>query len=392
MQTHKRQYQVFLNWGVPVAAVLLALVVGAGFLSAAGANPWVAYRSMFYEALGTRYGLTETLVKATPLLLVGLGICIAFRTGMINIGAEGQMIVGAISGTTCALLFSGLPAILLIPLTFLAGFLGGAVYGFIPGILKLHRIVNEILTTVMLNNVALQLQYLLLRGPMMDPQELAYGTGYPQSAPLVAAARLTRLIPRARVHSGLYVAVILAAVVFVLLWKTTVGYRMRTVGKNYEAAVYGGIRVKRYLVLSMVLAGGMAGLAGTIEVVGVHYRLLDGVSAGYGFSGIVAALFGQLHPLGTIPASFFFGALLFGAERLQRSVGVPAAMVYVIQGLVVVFVVSSDYLSRKFLQARVDTEAKRRRQEGDAEAGGSSVAAERNQVGQNGAEEERPSS
>jgi len=357
---------VLVNWGVPIAAVFLALVVGAFFLGLAGANPLVAYRSMFYEALGTRYGLTETVVKAVPLLLVGLGICIAFRTGMINIGAEGQMIIGAITGTAFALSFPGLPAPLLILFSFLAGFVGGALYGFIPGILKAHLNVNEILTTVMLNSVALQLQFLLLRGLMMDPQERAYGTGYPQSASIVEAARLSRLIPRARIHSGVFIAIILAVIVFVLLWKTTIGYRMRAVGKNYDAAVYGGIRVKRYLVLSMVLAGGLAGLAGTIEVVGVHYRLLDGVSAGYGFSGIVAALFGQLHPLGTIPSAFFFGALLFGAERLQRSVGVPSAMVHVIQGLVVVFVVSSDYLTKRFLQKRVDVGFKRLRQEGVA--------------------------
>ncbi|TVR92932.1 MAG: ABC transporter permease [Spirochaetaceae bacterium] len=357
---------VLVNWGVPIAAVFLALVVGAFFLGLAGANPLVAYRSMFYEALGTRYGLTETVVKAVPLLLVGLGICIAFRTGMINIGAEGQMIIGAITGTAFALSFPGLPAPLLILFSFLAGFAGGALYGFIPGILKAHLNVNEILTTVMLNSVALQLQFLLLRGLMMDPQERAYGTGYPQSASIVEAARLGRLIPRARIHSGVFIAILLAVIVFVLLWKTTIGYRMRAVGKNYDAAVYGGIRVKRYLVLSMVLAGGLAGLAGTIEVVGVHYRLLDGVSAGYGFSGIVAALFGQLHPLGTIPSAFFFGALLFGAERLQRSVGVPSAMVHVIQGLVVVFVVSSDYLTKRFLQKRVDVGFKRIRQEGVA--------------------------
>lgn len=366
MQLPNSKKNVLVNWGVPIAAVFLALVVGAFFLGLAGANPLVAYRSMFYEALGTRYGLTETVVKAVPLLLVGLGICIAFRTGMINIGAEGQMIIGAITGTACALAFPGLPGPLLILLSFFAGFVGGALYGFIPGILKARLNVNEILTTVMLNSVALQLQYLLLRGLMMDPQERAYGTGYPQSASIVEAARLARLVPRARIHSGVFVAIILAVVVFVLLWKTTIGYRMRAVGKNYDAAVYGGIRVKRYLVLSMVLAGGLAGLAGTVEVVGVHYRLLDGVSAGYGFSGIVAALFGQLHPLGTIPSSFFFGALLFGAERLQRSVGVPSAMVYVIQGLVVVFVVSSDYLTKHFLQKRVDVGFKRIRQEGRA--------------------------
>ncbi len=302
---------------------------------------------MFFEALGSKYGLTETLVKATPLLLAGTGICIAYKGGIINIGGEGQMIMGAITGTVFALLFSGLPSYLLLPLVLCAGFFGGGFYGAIPGILKAYLNVNEILATVMLNSIALQVLYLLLRGPLMDPDEIAYGTGYPQSPGITEKVWLTRFLPGTRLHAGIFIALIIAVMAYVFLWRTTTGYRLRAAGKNPAASEYGGISVKRYIIFAIFLSGGLCGLAGTVEILGIHHRLLDGVSGGYGFAGIVTALFGKLHPLGTIPAAFLFGSLIVGSDMLQQSVGVPGAMVYIIEGLVVIFVVSSEIFARK---------------------------------------------
>jgi simple sugar transport system permease protein len=158
---------------------------------------------------------------------------------------------------------------------------------------------------------------------------------------------LSRLIPGTRLHTGLILAVVLAILVYVFLWRTTIGYRMRAVGAGPEAARYGGIRVEFYLVLAMALAGALAGLAGSVEVLGVHHRALEDISAGYGFSGIVAALFGRLHPLGTIPAAILFGALILGADMMQRAVNIPAAIVMAVQGLVILFVVSSDIFLRR---------------------------------------------
>ncbi len=344
-----------INLFVPLGAVALALLIGAIFLKFSNVNPFDAYKSIFFESFGTRYGITETIVKATPLILVGSGICIAFRSGNINIGGEGQMIVGAILSTVVALNLPGFPKYFLLPLVLISGFLGGGIYGFIPGFLKSYLNVNEILSTVMLNAIALQILYLLLRGPLMDPKEIAYGTGYPQSARITESSWLSKLIPGTRLHAGIFIALITAVIVYLLLWKTTIGYRMRAVGKNPVASRYGGINVKVYLTLSMFLAGGLAGLAGAVEVCGIHHRLMDGISAGYGFSGIVAALFGRLHPIGNIPASFFFGALLVGVNMLQRSVNVPGSIVYVIEGLVVIFVVGTEIISRKILAKKVST-------------------------------------
>jgi len=328
---------------VLLAALAGALLIGAAFLALAKSDPIKAYGVMFTGPISDKFGITETLVRATPLLLVGLGIVISFRSGIINIGAEGQILAGAIGAAAVATSLPDMPGLLLLPLVFLSGGLSGAVWGGIAGWLKARLAVNEILSTVMLNQIAFQLYQYLLRGPLIDTKGASYGTGVPQTALIPQQIWLSRLIPGTRLHSGLIFALIMAVLVYVLLWRTSTGYRMRAVGAGPEAARYAGIKVEWYLVLAMALAGGMAGLAGVVEVTGVHHRAIEGISAGYGFSGIVAALFGRLHPLGTIPAAVLFGALLLGADMMQRAVHVPAAMVMVIQGLVVLFVVSSDY-------------------------------------------------
>jgi len=338
---------------LPVIATLIALAFGAVLLLLLGVNPLEAYGAMFKGAFGTVSGLTQTLTKATPLLLVALGICIAFRGGVINIGGEGQIILGAIAAAAVALSFSSLPGIILVPLTLGAGVLGGAAWGGIAGLLKARFGVNEILSTVMLNAIALQLMNYLLRGPMLDPEQIAAGTNVPQSATLPDQVWLLRLVPRTQLHAGLLLAIVLAVVVYIFLWRTTIGYRIRAVGLNPSAARYAGIPVKSYMALAMTLSGAFAGLAGAVEVTGVHHRMIEGLSGGYGFTGIVAALFGKLHPLGAIPASIIFGGLLTGADKMQRTVQVPSSLIVVIEGLIVLFVVASDYFVKKRARRRV---------------------------------------
>lgn len=356
---------------LPLLALLAALVVGAILLALLGVNPLPAYGSMVSGVFGSVSGLTQSIVKATPLLLVGLGICIAFRASVINIGAEGQIILGALTGTWFALAFRSLPPVLLLPLTLIVGFLGGAMWGFVPGILKARLGVNEILSTVMLNAIALQLMNALIRGPLMDPAGVKAGTFLAQSERLPEAAWLPRLVPQTLLHSGAILAVLLAFVVYIFLWRTTLGYRIRAVGLNPDASKYAGISVPFYQALSLTLAGGFAGLAGAVEVLGVHHRLLEGITSSYGFSGIVAALFGGLHPLGTIPASWLFGALLVGADKMQRAVQVPSALIDVMLGLIVLFVVGSQQWSRKWQAKRAARMAS-----GNAGAAGSPASGE----------------
>jgi simple sugar transport system permease protein len=336
---------------LPVFATFAALAVGAVMLLVLGANPIKAYGALLEGSLGSGNALAETAVKAVPLLLVGLGICIAFRANVINIGGEGQMIIGALLGTVVGLALTGAPGWLVIPLALLAGFVGGAFWGAIPGALKAYFNVNEILSTVMMNAIAVQIMNYLLRGPMIDPAQAELASQIPQTAPLDAAFRLPRLVPT-RLHLGAAIAIALAILVYILLWRTTLGYRIRAVGQNPDASRYGGIRVRRQVVIALLLSGAFAGLAGVTQVYGLNYRMItDGSATGFtgsaGFNGIVAALFGQLHPLGTIPASFFFGALLVGANSLQRAMQVPSAFIIALNGLVVVFVVSSDIWRRR---------------------------------------------
>ena len=331
---------------LPVLATLAALVLGAVMLLLLKVNPIAAYSALWQGAFGSSNAFAETLVKATPLLLVALGICISFRGDVINIGGEGQMIIGAILATWVGLAFTGLPGWLAITLAMLAGFLGGAIWGGIPGVLKAYFRVNEILSTVMMNAIAVQLMNFLLSGPMIDPSQVELASKIPQTARLLEIFRLPRLIPT-RLHLGALIAVTLAILVYIVLWRTTLGYRIRAVGQNPHASRYAGIKVQRYMVLALLLSGAFAGLAGAIQVFGVNYRMItDGSSSGFtgsaGFNGIVAALFGQLHPVWSIPASILFGALLVGANSMQRVVQVPSALVTALNGLVVVFVVSSE--------------------------------------------------
>lgn len=339
-------YSPVIDALLPLLATLAALIVGAFMLLALGANPIVAYAALLDGAFGSVNSVADTLVRATPLLFVGVGICIAFRGGVTNIGGEGQFVAGAMCAILVGLNFHDGPPWLVVPGAMLAGLLGGAVWGGIPGLLKAHFNVNEILSTVMMNQIAVQGMNFLLIGPLIDPVQLERASRIPQTARINPAFDLPRLVPT-RLHLGTLIAVLIAVLVYILLWRTTLGYRIRAVGLNREAARYAGINVSQHIALSLALSGALAGLAGAIQIFGVNFRMFtDGSATGFtgsaGFHGIVAALFGQLHPLGTIPAAFLFGGLLVGANKLQRAVQVPAALIVTLNGLVVVFVVSTE--------------------------------------------------
>jgi simple sugar transport system permease protein len=373
---------------LPIVAVLLAFAVGGVILLLQGVNPIEAYSAMLFGAFGTKNGLADTLVKATPLMLVALGIAIAFRGGMINIGAEGQIIVAALLTTYVGLtLGDTLPGWLVIIIGLAAGVLAGGVWAAIAGYLKAQLGVNEILSTVMLNQIAIQIGFFLLRGPMIDPAEVEAGTNIPHSARLPKPVDMPRftdvaqwlgfseraadlglegylgelygvMVEPTRLHTGFIFAVIMAIIVYIFLWRTTIGYRIRAVGLNRHASRYAGINVRGTMVLSMTLSGMFAGLAGATEILGLHHRMFEplAVSAGYGFSGIVAALFGKLHPLGIIPSSILFGGLLVGGDKMQRAIQTPQVLTQVILGLVVLFVVSTDYFVRRRARRRVSVD------------------------------------
>jgi len=336
-----------LAYSIPVLAVFAALLFGAVMLLLLGADPIHGYTEMFVGAFGSGDALIATVLKATPLLFVGIGIVIAFRANVINIGAEGQMVLGGLFSTMAALYLPEMPSIIMIPLVLLAGVLGGALWGWIPGMLKAYYRVNEILSTIMLNIVAVQLMAYLLRGPLIDPAEIERGTRIPQTARLAASADLP-IIYGDRLHIGPLLAILCAIGAYYLLWRTPLGYRLRAVGLSEHAARYAGIPVRRTIALALTMSGALAGLAGAVLVFGSesHRMVTDGSTMGFtggaGFNGIVAALLGGLHPLWTIPASFLFGGLIVGGQALQRAVQVPSALIGALNGLVVIFVVAAD--------------------------------------------------
>jgi len=338
----RRLVRPLIGLVVPLVAVVSALAVGAIMLLALGANPITGYSAMLSGAFGGWDNLADTAIKAIPLMLVGVGISIAFRAGVINIGGEGQIIMGAIFSTVVALAVPGLPRLLLVPLVLVAGAIGGGFWGAIPGALKAYANVNEILSTIMMNIVAAQFLSFLLQDLLIEEGAIKIQ----QTERLSENADLP-LLGTTRLHLGFVVALVVAVLGYYLLFRSALGVRLRAVGHNPHASRYAGMPVKRSVVQALAISGACAGIAGAILVFGSEsHRLIgEGGAAGFtgnaGFNGIVTALFGGLHPLYVVPASFLFGGMLTGGIELQRELQVPAALIVALNGLVVVFVVGS---------------------------------------------------
>lgn len=356
-----KSFKIMYKTAVILIAVISAVLLSAIVLWMIGADVSAAFYNICIVPL-TRFGhIQEVLMRAIPLCIVALGVSIAYRSGIINIGGEGQMAIGVLAFTAVALGLEGVPKFVHLPLALLAAVIGGALWGFIPGILKAKLKVSELLSTVMLNYIAAQLYSLCLRTIFMDPAEKFGGTGSPMSKRLADSVYLSRF-GNTTVHTGLIIALVLAAFVWILMWKTTTGYKMRAAGSGARAARYGGINVPFYVAIAITISGAFAGLAGAVELSGYHHRAIEGVTNGYGFAGVVVALFGGLHPLGIIPASFFFGLMKYGVTRAASVLRVPANMVDVIQGITILVIVTAQMiLSNNYLEDRIYRKLKKSR-------------------------------
>ena len=325
--------------------MVVALYLGAVMLLALGANPISGYAALIDGAFGGWDELADTSIKAMPLLLVGVGICIAFRAGVINIGGEGQIIAGAIASTVVALVLPDVSRVLLVPLVLVGGAIGGGIWGAIPGALKAYAGVNEILYTIMMNLVAAQFLSFLLQDMLTDKASGAIKIQ--QTERLTENADLPLLPGGTRLHLGVLIAILIAVLGYVLLFRSALGVRLRAVGHNAHASRYAGMPVKKSIVQALAFSGACAGVAGAVLVFGSesHRLIADGGASGFtqsaGFNGIVAALFGGLSPLAVIPAAFFFGGMLTGGIALQQELQVPAALIVALNGIVVLFVVAS---------------------------------------------------
>lgn len=335
---------------IPVASIFLALLVGAIFIYFTGYKPIEVYQVMLKGAFGSKYGISETVVKAIPLILTGLAVSIAFRMQLWNIGAEGQLYMGAWAAGYVALFMTWLPDFLVLPTMFLFGFLGGAFWGLLPAIPRALLNVNETITTLLLNYVAILWFAFFVYGPWRDPK----GFNFPLTAPFEEAAKLTRLFDT-RVHTGIFIAIVIAIIIYFLLKKTKWGYEIRVIGHSPNAALYAGMNIKRNIILVLALSGGIAGIAGMVEAAGLTHRLQPNMSPGYGYTAIIIAWLSRLNPFAIVIVSFLFGGLLVGGYSIQ-SIGLPLATSHMLQGLILFFVLGGEVFYRYRIKLKKSAE------------------------------------
>jgi simple sugar transport system permease protein len=319
----------------PLAAIAVALLVSALILLLTGYDPVLAFTAMWKGAFADMRTISEVLIKATPLILIAAGLSVAFRASIWNIGAEGQFYAGAVAATALGIYLPNLPPIIHIPLVLAGAIIAGALWGMLAGWLKVRFNASEIVTTIMLNYIAIIGTGWLVTGPMIE------GAGkYPQTAKIFESAWLPRFLPPTRLHLGFLLAIVVCVALYILLFKTSAGYAIRAVGINSDAARYAGIDVRRNILLAMAISGGSAGLAGGVEIAGVAFRLYQQISPGFGFDAIAVALLASNNPLGVIFSGILFGALRSGSEMMQITAKIPSVLVFAIQGLVILAVVA----------------------------------------------------
>jgi len=329
------------------AAILGSLAVGAAVIAATGGDPAAAFSAMLRGAFGDENGILRTLAKATPLLFTGLAVGIGLRAGVFNIGAEGQLVVGALASAWVGYAVKGLPAAIHLPLALLAGVAAGSAWAFVPGLLKAWRGTHEVIVTIMMNYIAFELTHYLVNGPMRDPHTGAVATPVIlPSARLLALSDLTHIHHGTNFSIGFLLALAAAAAYSFFIRRTALGYEIRAVGLGAEAARTAGIPVGKVVVTAMALSGALAGLAGSVEVLGVHRRFFDMFSPGYGFDSIAVALLGGLHSLGITLSAILFGALNSGAIAMESATDTPRQIAGIIQAIVILGA-AARYLRQK---------------------------------------------
>jgi ABC-type uncharacterized transport system permease subunit len=329
----RQETPIHLQVLIPIAAVIVTLILCSGLVALSGTNVLEAYRLLLFSTFRSQYDIQDTLVKAAPLLFTGLAVLVAFRAKFWNIGAEGQLIAGAMAAC-----YIGerewVPAPSLVPLMIVAAAIFGALWALLPALLKVRLKVDDVVTTLLLNFIMLYGVTALLEGPWRDPR-----SGYPNSPSIRYEAEFP-FLPGIHVHLGVLLALIAAIVVWWMLSRTTLGFSIRAVGHNPAASEYAGMKVGRIILITALISGALAGLAGAGEVGGVRFQVTSDLSSGYGYAGIVIATLAELNPLGAIPAALFFAIIFNGAGTMARATGVPIYLADVIQGVALVTMVA----------------------------------------------------
>src|SRR5512134_2300635 len=326
LQVERNPAPVSFRVLIPLASILLTFLLTSGFVLAYGANPLQAAYYFLIDPLSNPVRLIEVLVKTTPLLLTGIAVAFAFAGGYWNIGVEGQLYMGATAATAIGLQMHNTPAWLALPLIIVGGILAGMAWAALPALMKVRLKIDEVVTTLLLNYVAIFFVSAILNGPWRDPI-----SQWPQSPEIAASAIFPRLIPRSRLHMGFILAVLIIIALWFVLNRTAFGMKMRAVGLNMEAARFSGIHVNRTTMIVALISGGIGGLAGASEIAGIHFHLIDAISPGYGYTGIIIATLGSLNAFGVAAAALFIGLVDTGSQTVSRALGVPAYLGDVLQ-------------------------------------------------------------
>jgi ABC-type uncharacterized transport system permease subunit len=346
-----RWMKVVRGVGTPLLSVLLAMITGSLIVAATGGDPRAAFAALYEGAFGNAYQIGETIMRATPLIFTGLAIAYGFRAGLFNIGAEGQLFMGGLAAAWLGIALAGLPWYVIMPIVIVGGALAGAAWAFIPAVLKARVGAHEVITTMMFTWIARYFVSYMLDGPMKAPGPGGQPGQIPVSALLPSQSTLPKFnailpfLPSNNAHVGFLLAVACAVGIWFLLKYTTLGYEARAVGYNPFASETGGISVARTTVWSLCISGALAGLAGVSEVMGVHHRMSDQFSAGFGFTGIAVALLAKNHPIAVIPAALLFGGLSAGSGIMQLTAKVPNKLVDIVQALVIFFVAAESVIT-----------------------------------------------
>lgn len=330
----------------PIVAVLMGFVVAGISVSLMGVEPVVAMRYFVRGVSASAYGICEIVVKALPLLFTGLSVAFAQRCGLLNIGAEGQLFIGGLTGTIVGAYIRGLPWPIHALLALAAGFVGGGLWGVGPGYFKVRFGTNEVISTIMFDYLAVFIVSYAVTGPLKEPPGFI-----PQSPEIAPGAILGNILPGTRLHAGAVVGLLAVLAFWLIIWRTRFGYQIRAVGANPRAAHYAGIDVGRSIVATMFIAGGFAGLAGCVEILGVLHRLREAFSPGWGWDGIAVALLGKATPLGVTLSALLMGFIRGGVNAMQRATGVPIGLVYVVQAVIIICVVAREYRLPKSLRS-----------------------------------------
>lgn len=327
-----------------VISILIALVIGAIIILILGENPLFAYGELFKGAFNNSVTIANTFSKAVPLIFTGLAVAISLKAGMLNIGAEGQLYLGAMASAICALYVGNLSPVIAIPLCILAGFIGGALGGLLAGFLRSKFMISEVIAAIMLNYIFKLLTSYLAAGPFSSGESVV------QTPKIGEGAWLTTLVPGSKLTTAILLAVVAAIIIHYFLTKTSPGFKLRAVGDNRTAAASGGIKVKWYMLLAMGLSGGLAGLAGTTEVLGTYHRFIEGFSPSFGFTGIAVAILARNNPFAVILSALLFAILDTGSLRMARTTNISSNVVVVIQSLIIIAVSAPEMI--KFVKKR----------------------------------------